>query len=575
MADSEFPFYRPGRSEYDDTVSRPSSDIKRKRNVDDERFSLGRRGLLVFVTLSLLMLMAALDGTSLSVALPEIAQELNGTAIEAFWSGTSFLLCSTVFQPSFASFSNIFGRRPIFLIALIFFCVGAIIAAIANDFTYLLIGRSIQGVGGGGLISLSEVITTDLVPLRWRGQYFGFLSAMWSIGSVTGPILGGGFSQNVSWRWIFYINFPFIGVGAIMVILFLSLKLAPSSLSEKIRRIDYFGTVLFVGSMSSFLIPLSWGGVSYDWDSWRTLVPLCVGSGGLIVFAFYEYYIASDPIVPPKVFQNRTAIASFIGSVLQGLILWCALYYLPLYYEAVKEYSPILSGVALFPETFTVAPSGMLAGILITVTGRYRWAVWLGWILSTIGLGVMCLIKVHTSVIGWVFLNIVPGIGLGILFPSLGYAVQASAEPEDLAIAVAMFSFFRALGQAIGVAVGGVVFQNRMFSNLMKYSALAPMANAYSKDAAGLVQVIKAMADGDDKANLKQAYTDSLRTVWIVCCAVSGVALLISLFTEHYDLDRALETNQGLRDDDETIGENDLEMRSERKMISESRPWAW
>jgi hypothetical protein len=363
----------------------------------------------------------------------------------------------------------------------------------------------------------------------------------------------------------------------ILVILFLNLRLAPSSLVEKLRRIDYFGTVLFVGSISSFLIPLTWGGVSYAWNSWRTLVPLCVGGAGLLLFAFYEYRFASDPIIPPVIFKNRTATVSFIGSVLQGLVLWCALYYLPLYYEAVKEYSPILSGVALFPETFTVAPSGMVAGILITVTGRYRWAVWLGWVLSTIGLGLMCLIKVHTSVVGWIFLNIVSGLGLGILFPSLGYAVQASSEPENLAIAVAMFSFFRALGQAIGVAVGGVVFQNRMFSNLMRYPDLVPMADAYSKDAAGLVQIIKAMADGADKANLKEAYTDSLRTVWIVCCAVSGAALVISLWTEHYDLDRDLETNQGLRDDDETLAnEKDLEMHAGPRMTApESRPAVW
>ncbi|OGE50913.1 hypothetical protein PENARI_c015G03751 [Penicillium arizonense] len=575
MADTDFPFYRRGSASHDESA-RPPSYVKPKNQDVDEKFALGRRGILVFFTLSVLTLMAALDGTSLSVALPDIAKELNGTAIEAFWSGTSFLLCSTVFQPSFASFSNIFGRRPMILIALVFFCVGAIISAIANNFTYMLVGRSIQGVGGGGIISLSEVIITDLVPLRWRGQYFGILSAMWSVGSVTGPILGGGFAQNVSWRWIFYINFPFIGIGLILVILFLNLKLAPSSLIEKLRRIDYFGTVLFVGSISSFLIPLTWGGVSYPWSSWRTLVPLCVGGAGLLFFAFYEYRFASDPIIPPVIFKNRTATASFIGSVLQGFILWCALYYLPLYYEAVKEYSPILSGVALFPETFTVAPSGMVAGILITVTGRYRWAVWLGWVLSTIGLGLLCLIKVHTSVVGWIFLNIVSGLGLGILFPSLGYAVQASSEPENLAIAVAMFSFFRALGQAIGVAVGGVVFQNRMFSNLMKYPDLAPMAGTYSKDAAGLVQIIKAMADGADKANLKEAYTDSLRTVWIVCCAVSGVALVISLLTEHYDLDRDLETNQGLRGDDETIAsEKDLEMRASRMMDPESRPSVW
>jgi MFS family permease len=186
----------------------------------------------------------------------------------------------------------------------------------------------------------------------------------------------------------------------------------------------------------------------------------------------------------------------------------------------------------------------------------------------------MCIIKRDTSVVGWVFLNIVPGLGLGSLFPSIGYAVQASADPRNLSIAVAMFSFFRALGQAIGVAVGGVVFQNQMHKNLLKYDSLAPMASAYSKDAAGLVQVIKAMPDGMDKNNLKDAYTDSLRIVWIVCCAISAVALAFSLLTEEYDLDRALETDQGLDKKARLESEKDLELNTDRA-ISQAAPMAW
>ncbi|KAI9925049.1 hypothetical protein MW887_006456 [Aspergillus wentii] len=524
-----------------------SSASSTKNDSVPEEFALGRRGILVFSTLSILALMAALDGTSLSVALPIISQKLKGTAIEAFWSGTAFLLSSTVFQPSFASFSNIFGRRPLVLTAILLFFVGTVVAAVSKNFTYMLVGRSIQGVGGGGILALSEVIVTDLVPLRLRGQYFGILSAMWSVGSVTGPILGGGFSQDVTWRWIFYINFPFIGVGVVFVLLFLKLNIIPSSLAEKLRRIDYVGTTLFVGSISSFLIPLTWGGVLYDWDSWRTLAPLIIGAVGLIVFGLYEYFIAADPIIPPKIFQNRTATVTFIGSLLQGLVLWCVLYYLPLYYQAVKEYSPILSGVALFPESLTVAPSAMVVGFLCTKFGRYRWAIWAGWALSTLGLGLICLIKPDSSVPAWIFLNLVPGLGLGFLFPSLGFAVQASATNDNLAIAVAMFSFFRALGQAVGVAIGGVVFQNRMYANLLKYPTLAPMADPYSQDAAGLVQIIKAMPWGIEKMQLKEAYTDSLRIVWAVCCAVSGVAFLLSFWTERYDLNQALESKQGLR----------------------------
>ncbi|OJJ46149.1 hypothetical protein ASPZODRAFT_66930 [Penicilliopsis zonata CBS 506.65] len=524
-----------------------AADADTEQGSSTEEFALGWRGILVFFTLCILSLMAALDGTSLSVALPIISDALNGTAIEAFWSGTSFLLLSTVFQPSFASLSNIFGRRPLILIAVAFFFVGAVVCAVAKNFTYMLVGRSIQGLGGGGIIALTEIIVTDIVPLRLRGQYFGLLSAMWSLGSVTGPILGGVFAEDVTWRWIFYINFPFIGVGAVFVLLFLNLNIIPSSLAEKLRRIDYVGTGLFIGSMASFLIPLTWGGVLYSWSSWRTLVPLLIGVAGLTVFGVYEWRYATEPIIPPGIFQNRTAAVSFIGSVLQGLVLWCALYYLPLYFEAVKEYSPVLSGVALFPDSFTVAPSAMATGFLITHFGAYRWAVWAGWALSMLGMGLMCLIKVDTSVPAWIFINLVAGVGLGLLFPSLAFAVQASAEPAMLAIAVAMFSFFRALGQTIGVAIGGVVFQNRMRSNLLGYPSLAPMADAYSQDASGLVEIIQAMPAGQEKADLKEAYTASLRIVWAVCCAMSGLGLLLSLLTEHYDLDRALETTQGLK----------------------------
>ncbi|KAE8362114.1 major facilitator superfamily domain-containing protein [Aspergillus caelatus] len=522
-----------------------SGTVMSKEGADD--FKLGTRGLLVFLALSVLSLMAALDGTSVSVALPIMSEDLHGTAIESFWTGTSFLLTSTVFEPSFANLSNVFGRRPVILFSILLFFVGALVSGIAKNFTYMLVGRSIQGVGGGGIIALTEVIVTDVVPLRQRGQYLGILSAMWSIGSVTGPILGGGFAEDVTWRWVFYINFPFIGVGVVFVAMFLNLSPIPGSVVEKLRSIDWLGAVIFIGSMTSFLIPLTWGGVLYAWDSWRTLVPIIVGPCGLVAFAFYEYYVAEYPMIPPSIFNNRTATVTYIGSVVQGLVLWCVLYYLPLYFEAVKQYSPIIAGVALFPQTFTVAPSAIIVGFAITKTSSYRWAVWSGWVLSTLGMGLMCYIKSDSSIPQWLFINLVSGLGLGVLFPALTFAVQAATPSENLSMAVAMFSFFRALGQCIGVAVGGVVFQNQMKKNLLKYPSLAPMADTYSQDAAGLVRAIAGMADESEKNNLKDAYTDSLRVVYAVCCAICGIALFTSLLTKSYDLDQVLNSAQGLQ----------------------------
>ncbi|KAL3435969.1 major facilitator superfamily domain-containing protein [Aspergillus tetrazonus] len=517
---------------------------------DYQTFKLTATGRLIFCALAVLTLMVALDGTSISVALPEMASSLHGTAMQAFWSGTSFLLCSTVFQPTTATLSDIFGRRPIILISLLFFLIGSLVAGIANDFTQILVGRCLQGVGGGGIAVLSEVVVTDLVPLRLRGNYYGILSAMYSLGSVLGPILGGGFSENYTWRWIFYINLPFIGISAFLILFFFRLERPSGSLKAKLRRIDYIGTTLFISSLSSFLIPLTWGGIMYPWTSWHTLAPLCLGVAGLAVFTVYSIK-ATDPMIPRSVFGNRSAVIAFITSALQGLILWGALYYLPLYYQAVREFGPILTGVALFPQTFTVAPSAIVCGVLVTITGRYRWGLWVGWALSILGLGLLTLLDRHTSTVAWIFLNIPSGLGLGFLTAAIVCTVQASATNKNLTVAVAMVVFFRAFGQAVGIAVGGVIFQNRMRHELLKYSEWKTTAEGLSRDAAALVTVIQGMHSEEEasgKNDLQMAYTDSLRIIWAFMAGIAGVGLILSLWVKKYDLNRALRTEQGVKE---------------------------
>lgn len=310
------------------------------------------RFYLTFVTLSIITLTAALDATSLSVALPIITDVLGGTAIEAFWSGTSFLLTSTVLQPTFASMSQIFGRKPLLYVALAFFAVGALLAGISNHFTLMLVGRSLQGVGGGGIIALTEIIVTDLVPLRFRGAWFGYLSSMWAVGSVSGPLIGGALAQNGAWRWIFFLNLPLTAVGFAMLTVFLKLNFVVGSFREKLRRFDWIGGVLFIASTTSVMIPITWGGVSYPWDSWHTLVPLIIGIAGIVVFGFYESYFAVEPMMPSTIFSNWTLRITYFTTVIHGMILWSLLYYMPLYYEAVKGYSPIITGVFSNPKTF-------------------------------------------------------------------------------------------------------------------------------------------------------------------------------------------------------------------------------
>ncbi|MCJ1381293.1 hypothetical protein MMC17_004403 [Xylographa soralifera] len=508
-------------------------------------FKPGWRFYLAFVTLSIITLAAALDATTLSVALPIIAQDINGTAIEAFWSGTSFLLTSTVFQPAFAMFSHISGRKPLVLISLVFFTVGAIVAAVAQNFTVLLVGRSIQGVGGGGITVLSEIIVTDLVPLRHRGKWMGFLSMMWAIGSTAGPIVGGSFAQRVSWRWIFWVNLPFTGVGFIMIILFLNLGFKRGKIMAQLARVDWVGLFIFIASTTSFMIPMTWGGVMYAWSSWQTLLPLILGGAGLVGFVLYENYIAAEPLLRLSIFGNWTARVTYLQTVIHGMILWSIVYFLPLYYEAVKGYTPIVAGLGAFPESFTVAPASVATGIAIAITGRYRWGVWAGWTLTTFGCGLLILLDVDTSIAGWIFLNIVPGLGTGILFSAMNFSLQASSRNEDIAFAIAFFTFFRSFGQTLGIAVGGVIFQNQIYTKLLAYPLLAAHAQEYSQEASSLVQVIRTMSDDlPQKAQLVQAYADSLKIIWVVMCALSGLALLSSAFVKGYTLDVKHETEQ-------------------------------
>lgn len=412
----------------------------------------------------------------------------------------------------------------------------------------LLAGRCVQGVGGGGIMALTEVLIADLIPLKERGKWFSIRSGTWALGTVVGPLIGGGFTQSsASWRWIFWINLPFCGLGLALIPIFLKLDKDTKPLLGSLAKVDYVGSVLFVASLSSFLIPLTWGGIMYDWDSWHTLVPLLLGIAGLVGFIAWERFAAVQPLVPLGIFNNQTMAASYLGTFLHGIILWALVYFLPLYYEGVLGYSPVISGVAVFPETFTVAPISVITGIVAARIGSYRWALWFGWPISALGLGVLCLLDADTTIPQWIFINLAAGIGLGTLYPAVMLAVQAAADPAYLTISVTMTPFFRVLGQAVGVAIGSVVFQNRIKAHFSSRPELGKAA-AFTLDASSLVQYIKELpAESAQRHLVESLYAKSLSTVWAVMCGIAGLGFLSSLFTKHYSLNQAFSSKQGLR----------------------------
>ncbi|KAL9095161.1 MAG: hypothetical protein Q9165_002417 [Trypethelium subeluteriae] len=543
-----------------------SSNEQNEENVGTQdapvAFHPGARFYLAFSSLTVLAMMVSLDGTSVSVALPIIASSLHGTAIEAFWAGTAFLLSSAVFQLPIASLSTIFGRMPLLTLCAAAFLVGIIVSARATDFAAMLAGRTVQGVGGGGIILMNDLLITDLVPLRQRGRWFGVIGGVWALGSISGPIVGGSLAFKADWvrcvlsavrvtdedRWIFEINIPFGVISLVMVPLFIRLQTVPGSLKEKLLKIDWAGIAFFIAAATSFLIPLTWGGVQYAWSSWRTLIPLILGTAGLIAFAVFERFVPTFPIFRSDlVFGNYNMAYCLFATLINALIVYGLLYFLPLYYEGVQGYTPIVSGVAMFPSTFTAAPFAIIAGIVVEKTGDFKYVTIFGWVLVTLGMGIMILLDVGTTIVQWVFLTFCSGTGLGLLYTSLAFVNQSATDDNNMTFAVGMFIFARSLGQCLGVAICGVIFQNRMFANLQNYPDLAGRASEYSRDASSLVLTLKGMSDGAQKQELLQAYADSLQTVWLVMCILSGVAMIGSFFVKRVSLDRELDSEQKLQ----------------------------
>jgi uncharacterized protein YneF (UPF0154 family) len=301
----------------------------------------------------------------------------------------------------------------------------------------------------------------------------------------------------------------------------------------------------------------------YSWKSWRTLVPLLVCVIALIAFVAYEEWLERrgfEPTIRMSVLKQRTAAVTYFTAFIHGIILWCILYYLPLYYEAVKGFSPILAGVALFPQTFTVAPASVVAGIVIAVTGKYRGFTWVGWGLTVLGLGILTLLKVDTSTPAWIFINLVSGLGTGVLFSAMALAVQAASTNENMDYAVTLFSFFRGLGQTVGVAIGGTIFQNQMKKEILKRPLIAANATRYAQDASALVPILKAMPNGPVKLQLQEAYVDANKMIWIVICALAGAAFIASWWTEALPLDRDLETEQNFNHKEKRADEEETKV---------------
>ncbi|EFQ34994.1 major facilitator superfamily transporter [Colletotrichum graminicola] len=500
----------------------------------------GRAEYAAMATISVISLMVALDATVLVPVLPDLALDLGGSATDAFWAGTSYLLPCAVFQPFIGALSDIFGRKEMLLVSLFFFTLGTLLCApLARDFTALLAGRSLQGVGGGGIITMGQIIFADIVPLRLRPKYFIFVLGAWAIGSVLGPLLGGLFVEHATWRWCFYINFPFCALGFVMVPLFVRLSTEKSSLGSKLLRVDFLGGFLFIGGMTSFLVGLSWAGIQYEWTSIAVIAPISAGAAAVSFCLLWERYGAAEPFLRRSLFYSWSAVAAYLGAFCQGFLLFCGLYYIPFYFLSVRFVTPTQSGLNLFPVTCLLLPGSIIVSVLTSRLGRFRWAIWSGWAITSTGCGLLVLLDENTTTMMWAICLAVFGIGNGMVLTSVNVGTQAISRVEDCGRAACMYAFMRTLGMSVGVAVGGTTFQNVMTNRLQELG----MSEAIAKNAEIYATHLAAMDSADpERIGALSAYVTGFRGVFWVMTATAAFGFLSSLIIRKHTMDRTHES---------------------------------
>lgn len=367
-----------------------------------------------FVCLSLLVLLVSWDAIVLSVAIPIIANELDATALQSFWASIAYMLGVAVTQPLFASISDVVGRKGPLYFSIVLFAIGSILFAVAQDMTTVISGRLVQGLGGGGLDVLQEIIVVDMTTLKERPLYLALMAIPTATGSILGPIIGALLSEYVSWRWIGWINLPFLAVACVLAFLFLHLKPIDTGFMSKMRALDWFGMFLFSAATVSVSLPLSWGDSLYSWASWRTIFPLTLGIVIFIGFGWYERR-PTQPMIPYRLVSNRTAAMSLIAGTLHGAILYAILLYFPLFFQAVFLQTPLKSAISILPACCLSVGLSIISPIAVEITRRYRAQLWIGWVLMALFLGLWCLVDRGTSQSEYDAFLALLGSGIGIV----------------------------------------------------------------------------------------------------------------------------------------------------------------
>ncbi|KAJ3303907.1 hypothetical protein HDV03_003380 [Kappamyces sp. JEL0829] len=439
----------------------------------------------VFISFTLAVFLVALDGTIVSTAIPKIAHEFNALD-QIAWIGSGFLLTSTAFSPLYGELCNIFGRKPTFMMSILLFEAGSLVCGIAGSMLVLIIGRIVAGIGGGGIFSVVLILISDVTSIRESGKYQGILGAVFGLSSVIGPLLGGYFTDSLSWRWCFLINLPVGGIAALTVYFLLNFPPPEGNFREKLDRVDVLGTFFIVSASVCLLMPLQFGGSVWAWKDAKTIALLIVGSILSVVAGYVEFKVAKNPIIPPQLFANRSVAMGLLIAFLLGNCFICSLFYLPTFFQLVHGETATISGLEVTPLIFGLVVTSVLSGYYVGKTAKYKIWFYIGSVILVASLYAVSTLDPNTNKALQVSYLVFLGLGIGCIIQTRVYAVQAGVPPEDIASATSTSNFFLNFGGTIGLAVAGTIFNNCLSDALGPLTGGAATTSSTSLDAGSI-----------------------------------------------------------------------------------------